>query len=56
MQQGMNMMDGMDPGTMGGGQEGSMADRQRMMERRMDMMQSMMQMLMDRMPPAPAAK
>ena len=69
MQGGMTMMNQMragmghmgGPGGMGamqGGKPlpGNMAERQQMLERRMDMMQSMMQMMMDRMPPAPPAK
>jgi hypothetical protein len=52
MQEGMSMMGGMGPGTMG---MGSMADRQQMMEKRMEMMQSMMQMMMDRLPAQPPA-
>ncbi len=53
----MNQMGGM--GGMGGMQggkamPGNMAERQQMMEKRMDMMQSMMQMMMDQMPAAPA--
>ena len=61
MQDGMQMMKGM--GGMGGmdakGMPADMAQRQRMMEARMDMMQVMMDMLMQRMLPpgtAPAAK
>lgn len=56
MQNGMNMMGGMGPGSMMGRQPGDMAARQGMMEQRMDMMQSMMQMMMDRMPSVPATK
>lgn len=59
MQEGMAMMGGMGPGSMGG-MMGNMqgpgvdpAARQQMMEKRMEMMQSMMQMMMDRLPPAP---
>lgn len=57
MQDGMDMMKGM--GGMGG-MEGpksppsSMAERQTMMEQRMDMMQTMMEMMVDRLPAAPA--
>jgi len=46
MQEGMAMMKPMEgkPGM------GGMPDRQRMLEKRMEMMESMMQMMMDRMP------
>lgn len=60
MQDGMGMMKQMSgmPGMSGiesgKGMNGSMADRQQMIEKRMEMMESMMQMMMDRMPPAPA--
>ncbi len=47
---GMSGMGGMQGGK---GMSGNMADRQQMMEKRMDMMESMMQMMMDRTPPAP---
>jgi hypothetical protein len=33
---------------------GPAAERQQMLEKRVDMMESMMQMMMDRLPPAPA--
>ena len=61
MQVGMGMMNQMagkgatgGKGDMHGGKAmpGNMAERQQMMEKRMDMMQSMMQMMMDRMPAA----
>lgn len=55
MQNGMGMMNQMVQGAMSG-TPSDMAAREGMTEQRMDMMQSMMQMLMDRMPPAPAAK
>ena len=51
MHEGMSMMGGMAPGNA----PASAAERQQMIEKRMDMMQSMMQMMMDRMPMAPAA-
>lgn len=58
MQDGMGMMkqmggmSGMGEMQGGKGMSGNMADRQQMMEKRMDMMESMMQMMMDRTPPA----
>jgi hypothetical protein len=56
MHDGMGMMGGMrgmgGMGMMGG----DPAQRQQMMDKRIDMMQSMMQMMMDRMEPAPAPK
>ena len=56
MHQGMAMM-GQMGGLQGGkGMPGNMAERQHMLEQRMDMMQSMMQMMMDRMPSVPATK
>jgi hypothetical protein len=48
---GMSGMGGMQGGK---GMSGNMADRQQMMEKRMDMMESMMQMMIDRTPSAPA--
>lgn len=58
MQEGMAMMKPME-GTPGMGgmpsdkaPNSGMADRQRMLEKRMDMMESMMQMMMDCMPPS----
>ena len=61
MQDGMQMMKGMGGGmgAMGGmdakGMPADLAQRQRMMEARMDMMQMMMDMMMQRMPAAGAA-
>ena len=52
---GMGGMSGMSGMQSGKPMLGDMAQRQQMMEKRMDMMQSMMQMMMDRMP-SPAAK
>ena len=54
MHEGMSMMNQM--GGSGGGKAmgGSMAERQQMMEKRMDMMGSMMQMMIDRLPATPA--
>lgn len=65
MREGMAMMKGMrggmgmgmgmgndGKGTAGMKNGGSVEDRHRMMEKRMDMMEGMMQMMMDRMPPA----
>lgn len=58
MQDGVQMMEGMG-GAMGGmdakGMPADMAQRQRMMEGRMDMMQMMMSMMMQRMPASGAA-
>ena len=67
MQDGMGMMNAMFPGDTAdmkgmkdmsaggmGNMKGDMAQRHRMMEKRMDMMQAMMQMMMDRLPAPPA--
>ena len=55
MQDGMNMMNGMPPGGMGGSgaMKGDMAARHKAMEARMEMMQATMQMMMDRLPSTP---
>ena len=66
MQEGMSMMKGMGgmsgAGSMGGmgnmsgpkSPPANMAERQTLMEQRMDMMQSMMEMMADRLPQTPA--
>ena len=57
MQEGMDMMKGMGGmGGMGGPKSPATntAERQTMMEQRMDMMQTMMEMMVDRLPQTPA--
>jgi len=53
MQEGMGMMKGMG-GMQGPKGQPTTAERQTMMEQRMDMMQTMMEMMVDRLPPASA--
>ena len=54
MHEGMGMMKGMGGMTGPKSPPSNMAERQTMMEQRMDMMQTMMEMMVDRLPQTPA--
>ncbi len=56
MQDGMGMMKGMSGMAGSKGPPADMAERQTMMEQRLDMMQTMMEMVADRLPQAPAKR